>query len=249
MNNQTLIENYLNDNGFENLKDYEGKYMINREGKIWSVKSKKEISSRIDKGHLRIGLMTNGKQKQYRVNELLEIQFGNKINEYIHHTDLTDFEDLKEFEGLYKINRNGDIWSCVYNKMMKPFVCEDGYLKIGLKNDNSRFKRSIHRLLAIQYIPNPDNLPEIDHIDRNKSNNNLENLRWATHHTNVRNRDFCINRKGCIYQDVRKDGKVYWKASISVEGKVKQKSSVDREVVEEWLNDLRNEYTLNEVII
>lgn len=248
MNNQTLIETYLNENGFENLKDYEGKYMINREGKIWSVKMKKELNSQLSKGHLRIGLMTNGKQKQYRISELLEIQFGTKINEYIHHTDLTEFEDLKDFEGLYKINRNGDIWSCVYNKLLIPQSSKDGYLKIDLTMNGGKMKRSIHRLLGIQYIPNPDNLPEIDHIDRNKSNNNLENLRWANHHTNSRNRDLVINRQGSICQDKRGD-KIYWKASISVEGKVKQKTSVDREVVEEWLNDLRNKYPTNEVII
>ena len=249
MNNQTLIDTYLNENGFEDLKDYEGKYKINREGKIWSIKQKKELSTSTDKGHKRIGLMTNGKQKQYRISELLEIQYGNKINEYIHHIDLTNFEDLKDFEGLYKINRNGDVWSCIYNKIMTPNLSKDGYLKINLNMNGAGYKRSIHRLLAIQYIPNPDNLPEIDHIDRNKTNNSLENLRWANHHTNSRNRDFTINRKGCIYQDIRKDGKVYWKASISVQGKVKQKSSVDREVVENWLNNLRTEFPTNEVII
>jgi len=248
MNNRTQIENYITENGFEDLKDYEGKYMINRDGKIWSVKSQKELKSKIDKGYLRIGLMTNGKQKNYRISELLEIQYGNKINEYIHHTDLTNFEDLKDFEGLYKIDRNGDIWSCIYTKIMKPKLSEDGYLKIGLVKDGSTYKRSIHRLLAIQYIPNPNDLPEIDHIDRNKLNNDLENLRWANHYTNSRNRDCAINRKGSIYSWNR-DDKIYWKGSISIEGKIRQKSSVDREVVEEWLNNLRDKYPTNEVII
>jgi len=78
----------------------------------------------------------------------------------------------------------------------------------------------------------------------------LENLRWANHHTNTRNRDITINRKGSLCQDIRKDGKlIYWKASISVQGKVKQKTSVDREVVENWLNNLRTEFPTNEVII
>ena len=193
MNNQTLIDAYLNENGFEDLKDYEGKYKINREGKIWSIKQKKELSTSTDKGHKRIGLMTNGKQKQYRISELIKIQYEGKNNEYIHHIDLTDFEDLKDFEGLYKINRNGDIWSCVYNKLMKSSVSEDGYLKINLTMNGAGYKRSIHRLLAIQYIPNPDNLPEIDHIDRNKLNNDLSNLRWCSRFVNANNRSSCIS--------------------------------------------------------
>lgn len=243
MNNQTLIDAYLNENGFEDLKDYEGKYKINREGKIWSIRQKKELELSIDKGHKRIGLMTNGKQKKYRIDELLEIQYGNKINEYIHHIDLTNFEDLKDFEGLYKINRNGDIWSCIYNKLMTPKINESGYLTLSLVNNGSKYKRFIHRLLAIQYIPNPNNLPEIDHIDKNKTNNSLENLRWCDRCLNARNK-VCVERQqGSIYQDVRKDGKIYWKGCYYINHNTpKQKTSVDRDVVEKWLEEIKLQY-------
>jgi len=159
-----------------------------------------------------------------------------------------EFVDIIGYEGLYQINRKGEVLGLKRNKLLKSKI-DGGYSRIRLCDNNERKEYSIHRLLAIQFIPNPDDLPEIDHIDRNKTNNSLENLRWANHHTNSRNRDFTINRKGCIYQDIRKDGKVYWKASISVQGKVKQKSSVDREVVENWLNNLRTEFPTNEVII
>jgi hypothetical protein len=247
MNTNNLIENYLTENGFENLKDYEGKYMINREGKIWSIKSKKELSSTLGKGHLRIGLMTNGKQKQYRIEELLDIQYNGKINEHIHHVDLTEFEDLKDFEGLYKINIMGLLWSCIYTKIMKPTMSDDGYLKINLKANGVKFKKSIHRLLAIQYIPNPNDLSEIDHIDRIKLNNNLENLRWVDDYTNSRNRDCVINRQGSVYQDRRGD-KIYWKASISINRKVKQKTSINEEVCREWLEEMLKQYPTNEEV-
>lgn len=158
------------------------------------------------------------------------------------------FEDLKDYEGLYKINKNGDIWSIYKNKLKTPYI-DAGYLKILLTKNKIQKNCRIHRLLAIQYIPNPDNLPEIDHIDRNKLNNDLSNLRWCDRYLNNRNRDYVINRKGCIYQDIRKDGKIYWLGSISVQGKIKQKKSVDREIVENWLNNLRAEFPTNEVII
>jgi hypothetical protein len=69
-------------------------------------------------------------------------------------------------------------------------------LKICLHSDTAKNNKcSIHRLLAIQYIPNPDNLPEVDHIDRNKQNNDLSNLRWVTHATNCNNKTVCHHLK------------------------------------------------------
>ena len=87
----------------------------------------------------------------------------------------------------YKINRKGEIWSCYYKKIMTPLLTEDGYLYLHLKNNTGRKKCFISRLIALQYIPNPNNLPECDHIDRDKTNNNVENLRWVTRVENRRN--------------------------------------------------------------
>jgi hypothetical protein len=104
------------------------------------------------------------------------------------HNDKYEYQDLKGYEGLYKINQYG-IWSCWYEKLM-VLQLEDGYLRINLtnsikKNNNCRF----HRLLALQYIPNPDNLPEVDHIDRDKLNNSIDNLRWVDRVINANNKE------------------------------------------------------------
>jgi len=93
---------------------------------------------------------------------------------------MNDFEYIIGYENLYKINKQGEIWSCIYKKVMKTQISNDGYIKINLSKEGLKHKTQIARLLALQYIPNPDNSPTIDHIDRNKNNNELSNLRWAT---------------------------------------------------------------------
>ncbi len=153
------------------------------------------------------------------------------------------FEFIKGYENLYKINRNGEIYSCFYGKIMKPQKTEDGYYFVSLRDcDRKRSKCRIHRLLAIQYLPNPDNLAEVDHKDINKTNNSLENLRWVSRETNQQNK----NSKGCVYQDVRKNGKIYWKSSYYyfVDGKriAVQKTSINKEVCENWLKEIKNSH-------
>lgn len=97
-------------------------------------------------------------------------------------------EFLRGYENLYKINNNGEIFSCHYQKNMKILENDAGYLYVDLRKDGIRIKCFIHRLLAIQFIPNPDNKPEVDHIDRNRQNNLLSNLRWVDRVENRRNR-------------------------------------------------------------
>jgi len=163
------------------------------------------------------------------------------VNKPIYKNADPSFEDMKDFEGLYQINPQGEIWSCHYKFIMKTMTNEDGYLKINLTNHNKKNnKRFIHRLIAIQYIPNPDNLPEVDHIDRNKLNNSIDNLRWVSREDNRANRP----TNGCITSWVNKtNGKKYYKASYAIEkGNIKQKSSVDITIVEEWLENMKKEY-------
>lgn len=106
------------------------------------------------------------------------------------------------------ISRTGQIWTKTYNRLLKPYKTNRGYLNIGLNRDKVVKTFGVHRLVAEAFIPNPDNLPAVDHIDGNKLNNNVENLQWISYSDNI--------RKACQGKDRRpkpviciETGKVY----------------------------------------
>lgn len=68
--------------------------------------------------------------------------------------------------------------------ILKPYETDKGYLKVGLFKNNNVHKKRINRLVAMAFIPNPDDLPQVDHIDGNKHNNSISNLRWVDNETN-----------------------------------------------------------------
>ena len=100
--------------------------------------------------------------------------------------ELEPFQDIDNFSN-YMINKNGDIYSKIRNKILK-YKNSKGYNQITLRRDNKGYTKSIHRLLGIQFLPNPNNFPCIDHINRNRLDNSLSNLRWVSYSTNAKNR-------------------------------------------------------------
>lgn len=93
------------------------------------------------------------------------------------------WKDIPNYEGLYQINNFGDIKS-LYNyrgkgNVLKPRL-KKGYYQIGLRKNATRQWYAIHRLVAETFIPNPKNLPQVNHKDENKLNNCVENLEWCT---------------------------------------------------------------------
>jgi len=69
-------------------------------------------------------------------------------------------------------------------RILKPSSQKGGYLKVNVKVNGKWVSKKVHRLVAQTFIPNPDNLQEVNHKDCNRKNNNVENLEWCTHSYN-----------------------------------------------------------------
>lgn len=83
---------------------------------------------------------------------------------------------------------------------VKPYVNNKGYLCVNLYKNSKMYKFQVHRLIAISFIPNPDSLPQINHIDGQKQNNAITNLEWTTQQQNVQhawNNGLRINLHAC----------------------------------------------------
>ena len=90
----------------------------------------------------------------------------------------------------YLIYPDGRVWSkWSKGRFMKPRITKCGYVCIGLRNKGQLPRQYlIHRLVALHYIPNPENKLYVDHINRIKTDNRLENLRWVTRSENEQNK-------------------------------------------------------------
>ena len=88
-------------------------------------------------------------------------------------------KDIKGYEGIYGITSCGKVWSYKSKKFLKPYTDNAGYLYVNLYKDGKVKKYKVHRLVTEAYIPNPENLPQVNHKDENKANNCLQNLEWC----------------------------------------------------------------------
>ena len=119
------------------------------------------------------------------------MQIDGKVHEYIEEI----WKDVKGYEGRYQVSNFGNVRSLnhfvknghgrriVYGRILKPYKSSHGYLSVYL-GKNMRHC-SVHRLVAMAFIPNPNNLPEVNHKDENKANNVYTNLEWCNHSYNA----------------------------------------------------------------
>ena len=80
----------------------------------------------------------------------------------------------------YTISDRGEIVNTNTNKELKGYIRKDGYVIISLSKGGKKYKCYLHRLVAETFIPNPDNLPQVNHKDEDKTNNCVSNLEWIT---------------------------------------------------------------------
>ena len=101
----------------------------------------------------------------------------------------------------YGIDVNGNIIDFRTGKKKIAYLHPEGYYRIQLINPSGTNTLSVSRLVGLTYLENPNNLETIDHIDRNKSNNNVSNLRWADKYLQIENRVGWGSLYKCIYYE------------------------------------------------
>ena len=97
--------------------------------------------------------------------------------------EIEEFRDIPDYEGMYEVSNLGRVRRD--GKILKPFKNKKGYLLVSLFKNGTKKNARIHRLVAQSFIPNPQNLPQINHKDEDKTNNAVENLEWCTCEYNI----------------------------------------------------------------
>lgn len=111
------------------------------------------------------------------------------------------WRDINGFEGQYAVSSKGRVRNLENGKIFTGTDNGHGYRIITLKDKSYK----VHRLVALAFIPNPDKLPEVDHLDEVKTNNNVSNLRWVTASENQRH---SAHQKSCRINQLTLDGEL-----------------------------------------
>ena len=93
---------------------------------------------------------------------------------------MTEWKSIIGYENEYLVSNNGDVFSLRSKKYLKPSINEKGYMRVCLQKRGMKSWKRVNRIVAEAFIPNPDNLPMVNHKDEDKTNNFLENLEWCT---------------------------------------------------------------------
>lgn len=138
---------------------------------------------------------------------------------------MENFKAIKGFEGRYWISDLGRVFDCQKKRFLKQFMSGSrnrDYTSVMFSIEDKQVKKYVHRLMAEAFVENPLTKENVDHIDGNKTNNNLNNLRWVTSSENQHNRK---SARGISWHK----GAKKWQAIIGVNGKRKHLGYYDTE--------------------
>lgn len=161
------------------------------------------------------------------------------------------WKDIEGFEGLYQVSNLGRIKSFhkrIEGKIIKLAPDKDGYCLVGLHKNKRTCRRRVHRLVAQTFIPNHQNLPQVNHIDGNKQNNRVDNLEWCTNQENIIH-SFKVLKRIPVYPNLKENSK--WQKYIETVKKRVIKFDINMNKIQEYdsLMDAERENNINHLHI
>lgn len=114
-----------------------------------------------------------------------------------------EWKPINGYEGLYEVSNFGRIKSLIFHngkndRILKQRINKYGYAQVGLYHNKEKQPKTftVHRIVASNFITNPNNYNQVNHIDGNKTNNNVNNLQWCNSKINNRHRVYVLKRSG-----------------------------------------------------
>jgi len=162
---------------------------------------------------------------------------------------ISNIPGYEEFTN-FILNIQGELRNVKTGKLRKWTPDKDGYMRANLKQKPANKRISQHRAICCLFLPNPLNLPTVDHIDKNGVNNHIDNLRWATCLEQMHNQGVRItNTTGepNIYDTINGSGKPIWRIRMMFKSKERSKIFPRDEtsnVIPQEVIDLRNKMQL-----
>ena len=182
------------------IDNFEGLYKFDKDlNRVYNINTGKYIKNSLNNKNYCVYLYKDGKQKKFTLNHLI-YKYNNQDN------NQDDFVDIIEYEGLYKLNLktnqviNKNTGKCIKNTLDK------GYNRISLFKNGKKKSFQLHRLIFQAHNPSIDIIgSDIDHINQNKLDNNINNLRIATRSENQCNSKVYKNNKSTGIKNIYKN--------------------------------------------
>ena len=149
---------------------------------------------------------------------------------------LEEWKLVKDYDN-YEVSTLGNLRNSKTGRVLKQ-MCKGGYLFAGLSKNSNGKTTSVHRLVALAFIDNPENKPQVNHKDKNRSNNNVSNLEWSTASENN------IHRSTNEIQTTNQQVKV-WRIDVNTDEKIELYDSIY--LAAQWIVSNNSELSIDTV--